>query len=365
MRRRPPGRKPSPPGAARKGIKSAGEASPPIAARKRSHLRICLEENVTPNSNDFDRWRLLHNALPELDCEKIDTGATWLGRRLELPLLIASMTGGAARGGTLNARLARAAQRHRVAFALGSGRILLEDPRARPSFDVRGLAPDVPLLANLGAVQLNYGVGLDECRRLCQMLRADALVLHLNPMQEAIQPGGDRNFAGLLPKIARVVGGLGLPVVVKEVGCGISAEVARRLVEAGVRHLDVSGRGGTSWPWIEARNGGPPGAEAFAGWGIPTPEALRAVREVRGVETLIAGGGLRGGLDLAKALALGAHLGSFALAFARAAHQSEAALDALVVRIRNELRLAMFGVGAGTVAALRRAPIVQEGAHGR
>lgn len=328
-------------------------------ARKASHLQICLEEEVAPSRNPFDRWYLAHNALPEMAFEEADPAVEWLGRRLRLPLLIASMTGGAVLARTLNERLARAAQRHGIAMALGSCRIILEDRSALPSFDVRDEAPDVPLLANLGAVQLNYGIAVDDCRRICDLLRADGLVIHLNPMQEAIQREGDRDFRGLLAKIGDLARTLGRPLVVKEVGCGLSGDVARRLAEAGVRHLDVSGRGGTSWPRIEAMRGGTPGGDTFASWGIPTPDAIAAARDIPGI-TLIAGGGIRHGLDLAKALAMGAHLGTMALPFARAAHESEEALDALVERLGSELRLAMFGTGARDVAALRGAALGRE-----
>lgn len=337
-----------------------GERDPGvIQARKASHLQICLEEDVAPTRNPFDRWYLVHNALPEMAFDEADPGVEWLEHRLRLPLLIASMTGGAVLARTLNERLARAAQRHGIAMALGSCRIILEDRSALDSFDVRREAPDVLLLANLGAVQLNFGITVDDCRRLCDMLQADGLVIHLNPMQEAIQREGDRDFGGLLAKIGDLARTLGRPLVVKEVGCGISADVARRLAEAGVRHIDVSGRGGTSWPQIESMRGGTPGGDTFAAWGIPTPEAIAGARDIPGI-TLIAGGGIRHGLDLAKAIAMGAHLGTMALPFARAANESEEALDVLVERLGSELRLAMFGVGARDIAALRRAPVVRE-----
>lgn len=330
-----------------------------IEARKNSHLRLCLEENVTPNRNEFDLWRLEHDALPGISFEEIDTGTAWLGRRLRLPVLIASMTGGAAMARTLNERLAAAAERHGVAFALGSCRIILENRDALSSFDVRRLAPNTVLLANLGAVQLNYGVSVDDCRRVCDLVQADGLVLHLNPMQEAIQPGGDRNFAGLLARIETLVKELGRPVIVKEVGCGISGRVARRLASAGVEHIDVSGRGGTSWPGIEAMRGGERGGALYSRWGIPTPEALLEVSGIPGL-TVIAGGGIRHGLDVARSLAMGAHLAAMALPFVRAASESDAALDSLLVDLEAELRLAMFGTGSADLAALRRVRITRE-----
>jgi isopentenyl-diphosphate delta-isomerase len=258
----------------------------------------------------------------------------------------------------VNETLAAAAQHCGVALGLGSARILLESPEA-PGFAVRRLAPSVPLLANLGAVQLNRGVGLEQCRRLVELVEADALVLHLNPLQEALQAEGDTCFKGLVTRIERVARGLDVPVVVKEVGWGIDAGLARILVDAGVSAIDVAGAGGTSWSEVErhrlegrrARVAG-----AFAGWGIPTTDALLAARRAAPDTVLIASGGVRQGMDVAVAIALGADLVGAAGPVLRAATEGVEAVADLVEEWREVLRITMFCVGAADLARLRATP---------
>jgi isopentenyl-diphosphate delta-isomerase len=236
---------------------------------------------------------------------------------------------------------------------VGSQRKALEDPSKADTFAVREVAPSVPLLANLGAVQLNYGMGLEECRKAVDMIGADALVLHLNPLQEAIQPEGQCDFKGLLPKIGEVVRGIGVPVVAKEIGCGISERTARQLAEQGVRIIDTAGVGGTSWARIEAARAGDLDiGEAFAGWGIPTPRSIEEVRKVPGV-TVIGSGGLRNGIDAAKALALGADLVGMAYPFLAAATESPERVADKVRRIVRELKICMFCLGVTTIAELK------------
>lgn len=268
------------------------------------------------------------------------------------------MTGGTAAAGEINRRLACVAQKFGLALALGSVRAAIEDPRLAATFRVRRWSPDVFLLCNLGAVQLNYGYGRDECTRAVEMTEADALVLHLNPLQEAFQPAGNTRFSGLLRAIETIVGDVPVPVVVKEVGWGISGDAARRLVDCGVAAIDVAGAGGTSWSEIEGLRMAPDDvrrkvAEDFRDWGIPTAEAIRQVRQECPKVPLIGSGGLRTGIDLAKALALGADIGGIALPFLRAAVVSEEALHDEVIRVLSGLRLAMFCIGAKDVAALR------------
>lgn len=256
-----------------------------------------------------------------------------------------------------NRVLARAAQDQCLAMGLGSGRALLEHPDVIDTFDVRSIAPDVLLFANLGAVQLNKGYGVDECRRLVSMLRADALVLHLNPLQEALQPEGDTDFRGLFAKIKDVCKRIDVPVVVKEVGWGISADLAKRFFDAGVSAVDVAGAGGTSWSEVERYRVAQPWrarvAGAFAGWGIPTAQCLRDARAAAPDGMLFASGGLRDGMDVAKAIALGADLAGMAGPFLRAAADG---YDAAVERAREMievLRVAMFSTGARTLPELR------------
>ncbi|MGA8016891.1 MAG: type 2 isopentenyl-diphosphate Delta-isomerase, partial [Candidatus Dormiibacterota bacterium] len=257
-------------------------ADPPrIADRKADHIRINLEEDVAAKgvTSGFERYRLVHRALPELDLEAVRLETTFLGRRLAAPLLFSCMTGGTGEALRINRTLARAAQRARVAMGLGSCRILLEHPEVLPTFSVREICPDVPVLANLGAVQLNLGVGAAGCRRIVELLDADALVLHLNPLQEALQPGGDTRFSGLLGRIAELTAELEVPVIVKEVGWGIAPDLVVALFDAGVSAVDVAGAGGTSWSEVERHRIEDPVrarvAGAFAGWGIPTADAVR------------------------------------------------------------------------------------------
>lgn len=300
----------------------------------------------------------MHVALPEIDLESISTACEFLGHKLACPLLISSMTGGTPAAGEINERLARVAQEFGLALALGSVRAAVENEGLAPTFQVRRWAPDVFLLCNLGAVQLNYGYGRDECMRAVEITEADALVLHLNPLQEAFQPSGNTRFAGLLRKIESLVRDLPVPVIVKEVGWGISGDVARRLVDCGVSAIDVAGAGGTSWSEIESLRMGPDDplrkvAEDFREWGIPTAEAIRQVRRECPDVALIGSGGLRTGIDLAKALALGADIGGIALPFLKAAAVSESALRDEVTRVLRGLRLVMFCIGAENISALR------------
>ncbi len=334
--------------------------------RKADHIRISLEEDVSFEqvTAGFERYRFVHCALPEIALEDVDTSLHFLGKPLRAPLLIASMTGGTAQGGEINRRLARAAQETGIGMGLGSLRAALEDPAVADTYQVRDVAPDILLLANLGAVQLNYGYTVDHCRWAVEMVGADGLVLHLNPLQEALQPEGQTDFSDLLRKIEQVCRALEVPVIVKEVGAGISADVARRLVEAGVAAVDVAGAGGTSWSQVEmyrAQNDlQRTVAAAFRDWGIPTAEAIRQVREALPHLPLIASGGVRDGIQVAKAIALGANVCGVARPFlAAAAESAERVVEAATVII-TQLRVAMFAVGARDIPALARAPLVEE-----
>jgi isopentenyl-diphosphate Delta-isomerase len=305
----------------------------------------------------------VHSALPEIDLDDVDPSATLFGRTLRAPILISCMTGGTIQARRFNRVLARVAQDQRLAMGLGSGRALLEHPEVIDTFDVRTLAPDVLLFANLGAVQLNKGYDVDDCRRLVSMLRADALVLHLNPLQEALQPEGDTNFGGLLQKIEVVCKQIDVPVVVKEVGWGIAGDLARALFEVGVSAIDVAGAGGTSWSEVERHRLAEPWrarvAGAFAGWGIPTAQCLREVRAAAPEALLFASGGVRDGMDVAKAIALGADLAGMAGPFLRAAANG---FESTVERTREVievLRIAMFATGARTLDDLRAASRLQ------
>jgi len=328
-----------------------------IEHRKAEHLRINIEEDVAAKgvSAGFERWRFEHVALPEISLASVDMKSELFGRRLGAPIVLSCMTGGVEEAGRLNRELARVAQEFRLPMGLGSGRALLEDPGLLPTFQVRALAPDVPLLANLGAIQLNRGVSAESCQRLVAALQADALVLHLNPLQEALQAAGDTDFSGLSGRISALCSELEFPVVVKEVGWGIAPDLVKRLWECGVAAIDVAGAGGTSWSEVERHRLGDPirvrVAGAFAGWGIPTAAAIQAGRAAAPEATLIASGGVRDGIDIAKAIALGANLAALAGPFLRAAAAGSA--GELAAELCQTLRLAMFAVGASNLAELR------------
>jgi isopentenyl-diphosphate delta-isomerase len=333
--------------------------------RKLDHLRIVLGEDVNAKGirSGFDRFRFRHRALPELDLREIDTTVSVFGKTLRAPLLISSMTGGADRAEQINLDLAAAAETLGVAMGVGSQRAaLVKDSLAR-TYQVRRVAPTALIFANLGAVQLNYGYGVDECRRAVEMIEADALILHLNALQEAVQPEGNTNFNGLLAKIALVCRDVGVPVIAKEVGNGIGVEEARRLIDAGVSAIDVAGAGGTSWSEVERYRQtsvrGQRVASVFAGWGIPTTQALVEIRSALPEITLIGSGGIRSGLDVAKAIALGADIGASAAPhlFAAVNGTGAATVGEGLQAFVDELRIAMFLTGARDLQALRATPL--------
>ena len=329
------------------------------ASRKSEHLRVNLHEDVAAKGirSGFDDYLFVPRALPELNFGDVDSSTELFGRRLSAPILISCMTGGTAEARRLNHMLARVAQRSRLAMGLGSGRALLEHPELVETFDVRSVAPDVLLFANLGAVQLNKGYGAGDCQRLVDVLRADALVLHLNALQEALQPEGDTCFEGVLERIGEVCRRLDVPVVVKEVGWGISPDDVRALLDVGVAAVDVAGAGGTSWSEVERHRIAEPWrsrvAGAFAGWGIPTAECLQSARRAAADARIFASGGVRTGIDVAKAIALGADLVGIAGPFLRAAAQGTNAAMDLARELSEVLRVAMFAIGARTLADLR------------
>ncbi len=304
----------------------------------------------------------MHCCLPELNRAEIDLTTTFLGKAVKTPLLISSMTGGTEQARVINQRLAQAAQRYGLAMGVGSQRVAIENSELAKTFSVRQYAPDALLLANLGAVQLNYDYGLSQCQKAVDDLEADALILHLNPLQEAVQTEGDVNFKGLLSKIEQLVRVLPVPIVAKEVGNGISGVMAQRLLDVGVEAIDVAGAGGTSWARVESERAKDPKqrrlGNTFADWGISTAECITQIRALPQRTQLnvplIASGGLRNGLDAAKTLALGANLAGMALPFLQAASQSVAALDELCEALIAELVTVLFCTGCANLAALRQ-----------
>ncbi len=328
--------------------------------RKADHLRICLEEDVQFNrvTNGFEKYRFTHTCLPEINLEEVDLQTTFLGKQLNAPLLISSMTGGTEQAKLINYRLAEVAQNHRLAMGVGSQRIAVEKPHTADSFAIRKLAPDALLFANLGAIQLNYTYGLEQCLQVVEILEADALILHINPLQECIQPRGDVNFKGLLDKIHQLCEQISVPVIAKEVGNGISGAMAQKLISAGVQAIDVAGAGGTSWAKVESEraenNLQRRLGQTFADWGIPTADCLVQIREQDPNVPLIASGGLRNGMEVAKAIALGADLAGLAFPFLQAASESTVALEELSQLLLSEIRTVLFCTGNVNIANLKK-----------
>ncbi|MCT2536144.1 type 2 isopentenyl-diphosphate Delta-isomerase [Aquibacillus koreensis] len=331
-----------------------------INKRKSEHIELCLTDQVTGDriTTGFDAYRFIHHALPEIDFEEIDVGTNVLGKSIATPFLISSMTGGAAMAETINRNLAIAAEEKGWIFALGSTRALIESHAYRQSFQVRKYAPNVPIVANLGAVQLNYGFGVEECKQIIDITEADALVLHLNTIQEVIQQDGNTNFKDLLTKIEKLCRELAVPVGVKEVGFGIDGQVAKKLSEVGISFIDVAGAGGTSWSQVEKLRSKEKikkkAAEAFSDWGTPTAACIQSVRESVSDNTIIASGGIKNGMDVAKAIALGADAAGFGRSILKQATESvEALLEVMEVR-ELELKMTMFGIGAQSIEDLKQ-----------
>ncbi len=340
-----------------------------LEQRKLEHLAINLDQNVDfPQiTSGLESYRFVHNALPQIALDDVDLSTSFLGKPLRLPLLISSMTGGTTEAQRINLHLAEGAQAAGMAMGLGSVRAALEAPHLVDTFRVRHRAPDILLLANLGAANLNTGFGLEECQRAVDLVKADALILHLNPLQEALQVDGNTDWRGLLAKIEAVCRGLDVPVVAKEVGWGISAGVARHLVDAGVSAIDVAGSGGTSWSQVEMYRAPTEQRQRlcaeFAHWGIPTAEAVVQVRAALPDIPLVASGGLRSGMDLAKSLALGADLGGLAGPFLKAANVSAQAVADLAQELADMLRIAMFCSGITTIQDLKGTPALRSAAR--
>lgn len=350
------------PEAAVQGNEAPSEAI--VEQRKVDHIRINVEEDVSFKNltTGLDSYYLMHEALPELDFAQVSTAASLLGKPLKTPLVISSMTGGAEEAHKINRTLAEAAQEAGMAMGLGSVRAAIEDRSLAYTYQVREVAPDILLFANLGAVQFNYGYGLEECIAAVDICRADALILHFNALQEAVQPEGDGDFSNLLSKVEQVCRQLPVPVIAKEVGWGFSEATARRLASAGIAAIDVAGAGGTSWSQVEMHRAPTPRharvAGAFIDWGIPTAEAVQFCRAGAPGLPIIASGGIRNGIDVAKCIALGAAAVGFAGEFLRAA--VNAGVEGVVETagmITDELRVAMFSSGAGDIAALASAPL--------
>ncbi|MBC5636899.1 type 2 isopentenyl-diphosphate Delta-isomerase [Ornithinibacillus sp. BX22] len=330
-----------------------------INKRKTEHIRLCLTDQVegVNKSTGLEGISFIHNALPEINFSNIEINTSFLQKEISAPFLVSSMTGGSELATEINQNLALAAEQRGWAIALGSTRALLESDKHQESFLIRKQAPTVPLIANLGAVQLNYGYGVEHAQRIVDMTEADALYLHLNTLQEVIQDEGDLNFEHLLPKIEAVCKSLTVPVGVKEVGFGIDGTVAKKLYDAGVAFVDVAGAGGTSWSQVEKLRSKDPlrkaAAEAFNNWGIPTKDCIVSVRSELAEVPLVASGGMKTGLDAAKAITIGADMIGFARSLLQAATDSVEAVVKVMEQIEFELKITMFGIGVKNLNALK------------
>jgi isopentenyl-diphosphate delta-isomerase len=337
----------------------------PIDQRKADHIKINLEQDVrSALTTGLEKYHFIHEALPELDLNRIDTTLNLFGKTLNSPTLVSSMTGGTDEAETINLRLAEAAQECGVAMGVGSQRAAIEHPEQARTFQVRRAAPDILLFANLGAVQFNYGYGVDECRKAVDMIQADALYLHLNPLQEAVQDAGDTNWVGIAKKIEEVCKKLEVPVIAKEVGWGISEKTAKLLANCGVQAIDVAGAGGTSWSQVEMHRAPDEFtrqlAATFVGWGIPTSDSILNVKKAVPEMTIFASGGLKDGLDIAKCIALGATLGGMAGNFLKAAAVSTEKAVEMMRLTKRQIDVTMFACGVGTLEGLRNIKLVQQ-----
>ena len=336
-----------------------------IKDRKLDHIKINLEKDVrSALTTGLENYHFTHEALPELDLERVDTSLSLFNKKLAAPILISSMTGGSDEAETINLRLAEAAQTVGVAMGVGSQRVAIEHPEQAATFQVRRVAPDILLFANLGAVQLNHGYGIDQCRQAVEMIQADALILHLNPLQEAAQKAGDTNFAGLAKKIEEVCKKIEVPVIAKEVGWGISERTAKLLANCGVSAIDVAGAGGTSWSQVEMHRASDEFtrelAATFVGWGIPTAESILNVKKAVPDMTVFASGGIKDGLDIAKCIALGATLGGMAGNFLKAAAvSSEKAIETMKLT-KKQIEVTMFAAGVAKVEGLKVEKLVKK-----
>jgi len=334
------------------------------AGRKNDHLRIAAEEPVEllPASGSvFSEIELVHHALPEIDLEEVDTRTTFLGKELKIPLMIGCMTGGTHEAETINRRLAEAAEAAGVAMGLGSQRIMVEQPETASTFQVRREAPNILIIANFGAVQLNRGVEAPQIAEVTRSVGADALVFHLNAAQEAVQPEGDTTFGSLVEAIGDAIETMDFPCGLKEVGAGFSIRDVKRISTLPISFLESAGKGGTSWTAIEAkrceREDDQRLGELFADWGIPSPISLQSCLRYGGGIPVIASGGIRSGLDAAKCVAMGAEIAAMALPMLKAARVSTEAVLAEIKHFERAFKTAMFLTGSKNISDLKKAPV--------
>lgn len=316
--------------------------------RKKDHIELSLKkESQYSFTAGFECVNLLHNSLPECSLYDVDTSVKFLGKKISMPLVISAITGGYPKAKSINKGLAEAAQKAGVAFGLGSQRAMIENPKLADTYKVRDVAPDIPILANIGAAQLNE-YKFNDIKKLVSVVEADGLAIHLNPLQEVIQPEGDVDFSGVLSVIEKICDNIDVPVIVKETGAGMSDSVVVQLSGAGADWVDVAGAGGTSWSKIEYMRGG--GVPGFENWGIPTVESIILCR---GLLPVIASGGVRSGIDMAKAIALGADMAGAAQPFLEAFFKKR--LEKELETWKKQFRIAAFLTGSRNVGELKKA----------
>ena len=337
-----------------------------IERRKQRHIRLVLEqETQTDVTTGFEDIRLVHRCLPETDMKEVSTFSELFGKRLSAPLIISAMTGGTEEAKAINRTLAAVAEEFSIGIGVGSQRIAIESPSTEHTFKiVRERAPSTLVLANIGCPQLSLGWGPREAQKAVDMIQADALAIHMNPLQEAIQVEGETRYSGILNKVGEIVEAINVPVFMKETGSGVARQDAVRIQDAGARGIDVSGVGGTSWAAVEhyiAKEEGKEDQEALGealwNWGIPTAVSVVETSSSTNLK-IIASGGVRSGVDMAKAIALGADAVGVAKPFLAKAVESEEALRKTVGNILSEFRTVMFLVGARNVEELKRVPAV-------
>ncbi len=319
-----------------------------LEKRKDAHIDICEQLDVQyKNKTGFDDIMFVHNALPQIDMKEIDCECEFLGKKISAPIMISAMTGGTQRAKEINTKLAHSAKTQNIAFGLGSCRPILEDSKKIDTYDVRSICPDSPIVANIGAVQIGQ-YEVEQILDMVEKLDADALAIHLNALQEAIQPEGETNYSQVIQNIKKICKKSKKPIIVKETGTGINAQCAKKIFESGAKYVDVSGMGGTSWSKVEYARGGK--TIGFEEWGYPT---AIAISECAQFGKCIASGGIRSGIDIAKSISLGASLGASALAFLRAKD-----LDQQIQMWKKQIQTCMFLCGAKNVEQLKRAPII-------
>ncbi len=330
-----------------------------IQSRKLDHIQICLEKDVqNGNSAGFEHVRLIHKSLPEVDFNKIDTSCTLLGKEMSAPIIIAGMTGGWPGATRINRNLAGAAEKLGLAFGLGSQRAMIQHPKLKKTYSVRSIAPSILLLGNLGLIQFGGGWTEREVKKAAGV-GIDALALHLNALQELVQPEGDRNWTGCFAALKRLCSKSKLPIIAKETGAGISGETAKMLESAGVAAIDISGSGGTNFALVESHRGNQIG-KVFSDWGIPTVCSLLEVHNAVSIP-IICSGGVRSGLDIAKAIALGADAVGIAKPLLKPALKSQEAVEERLKLLMSELRTAMALTGSQNINELKKTKYVLTG----